>query len=395
MGQAFIIMQIGNPELDQVCEQAIVPALKACGLDPKRVDKHNKGDLLKSEIIAFVRSSEIIVADLTNERQNCYLEIGYAMGCGKNSGLLLTAREDHSQDSPNYRQNGPKVHFDLSGYDILFWAPDRLDQFRIELEKRIRRRQQNHTANEPSALGSSWDEEWFAYHAGKAEEGLRTCKGESEPGFMEVEFTLSGARPLKSQAQLLEAATKAQLKLSGWPFGIVMTKDEFRPRPKRDEIVTEIGGQERDLYDYWALRDNGDFYLCESLFEDTKQAGRFSYATRVTRIAESLLYCARLYNFLDVSDSSMVNVYVRHGGLKGRILVGEGPLGGDLRDHMTTEEEVDKSVSVILQSLRSKEQVVKLVKDLAQPLFIVFNYFELSDSAYSHIVSNYLKPWPA
>ena len=80
MSQAFIIMQIGNKELDAICEQVMVPALGACGLDPKRVDKHNNGGLLKSEIIKFIEDSDIIVADLTNERPNCYLEVGYTMG---------------------------------------------------------------------------------------------------------------------------------------------------------------------------------------------------------------------------------------------------------------------------------------------------------------------------
>ena len=89
-------MQIGNSELDQVCEQAIVPAMKARGLDPRRVDKHNQGGLLKSEIVTFIEQSDIIVADLTNERPNCYLEIGYAMGVNKYHALVLTAREDHS-----------------------------------------------------------------------------------------------------------------------------------------------------------------------------------------------------------------------------------------------------------------------------------------------------------
>jgi hypothetical protein len=32
------------------------------------------------------------------------------------------------------------VHFDLIGYDILFWAPGRLADFRVELEKRALRR---------------------------------------------------------------------------------------------------------------------------------------------------------------------------------------------------------------------------------------------------------------
>jgi hypothetical protein len=139
--QAFVIMQIGNAQLDCVFDAAIVPALVACGLQPRRVDRHNRGGLLYTEIISFIEESDIIVADLTHERPNCYLEVGYALGAGREGQLILTAREDHSADSPNYRPTGPRIHFDLAGYDILFWQPDRLETFRSELIKRIRRRQ--------------------------------------------------------------------------------------------------------------------------------------------------------------------------------------------------------------------------------------------------------------
>jgi hypothetical protein len=108
MSSAFIIMQIGNADLDKVCETAFVPALKACRLDAKRVDKHNEGGLLKSEIIRFIESSEIIVADLTNERPNCYLEVGYAMGVDKFRNLISTARADHMPDYPDRKPGGPK-----------------------------------------------------------------------------------------------------------------------------------------------------------------------------------------------------------------------------------------------------------------------------------------------
>jgi hypothetical protein len=137
---AFVIMQIGNADLDRVYERAIVPAIHDCGLAPWRVDRHNQGGLLHSEIVAFLEESEIIVADLTHERPNCYLEVGYALGAGRSAHLVLTAREDHQPDSSHYRPDGPKVHFDLSGYDILFWDPAHLDEFRAELAKRIRRR---------------------------------------------------------------------------------------------------------------------------------------------------------------------------------------------------------------------------------------------------------------
>lgn len=125
MPEAFIIMQIGNPDLDKMCEQAVVPALKACGLEPVRIDKHNKGGLLKSEIIKRIQDSEVIVADLTNERPNCYLEVGYAMGIDKFRNLILTARQDHNQDSPDHQPGGAKIHFDLSGYDVLFLGGQR------------------------------------------------------------------------------------------------------------------------------------------------------------------------------------------------------------------------------------------------------------------------------
>jgi hypothetical protein len=47
MDEAFIIMQIGSPELDKICDEVITPAIEACGLAAKRVDRDNSGDLLK------------------------------------------------------------------------------------------------------------------------------------------------------------------------------------------------------------------------------------------------------------------------------------------------------------------------------------------------------------
>jgi hypothetical protein len=140
MAQGFVIMQIGDAQLDSVFERAIDPALGACGLAAKRVDRHNRGGLLPVEIVTFIDESEILIADLTNERPNCYLEVGYAIGVGKHTNLILTAREDHDPESPRHRPGGPRIHFDLAGYDILLWSEESLDAFRDELEKRIRRR---------------------------------------------------------------------------------------------------------------------------------------------------------------------------------------------------------------------------------------------------------------
>src|ERR1051326_6108882 len=136
----FVIMQIGNKELDDLYQNFIAPALVSAGVEPKRVDKHNDGELLKPKIIEFISEANIIIADLTNERPNCYLEFGYAMGLGKYRNLILTAREDHYHNSPNFKVGGPRIHFDLSGYDILFWSPNNKQEFAEQLLKTIKRR---------------------------------------------------------------------------------------------------------------------------------------------------------------------------------------------------------------------------------------------------------------
>ncbi len=98
MDEAFIIMPIGDKELDNNYYNVISPVLKSLGLEAKRVDKHNEGNLLKSEIVEFIKSAKIIIAELTNERPNCYLEIGYTMGLNKFQNLILLAREDYNPE---------------------------------------------------------------------------------------------------------------------------------------------------------------------------------------------------------------------------------------------------------------------------------------------------------
>lgn len=393
MTSAFIIMQIGNPELDNVCADAIVPALEVCGLDARRIDKHNTGGLLKSEIIAFIQSADIIIADLTNERPNCYLEVGYAMGIDKFNSLILTAREDHNQDSLSYQRGGPKVHFDLSGYDILFWNPENLEAFRSELEKRIRRR----LTITSSTAGPSipvWDNAWLAKHQGNAFMGLQTAFKSSNPGSMEVGFALSGDKPNFIQRVLLEAANEAQIPTFGWPIGVVLNnREEYRPRSTADGIVAEIGPEEssgpgkRVTYDYWALRRNGDFFLLQSLFEDMRESGLIYFNTRIVRVTETFLYCARLYNRLGIPNTSTVNISIVHGGLKNRVLTSVG--GRHLfQNYTTTENEVRATVSPKLLTIETN--LVNLVKEVLSPLFMVFDYFEPSDSVYADIVNNFV-----
>src|SRR6266566_1921648 len=346
--QGFIIIQIGNAELERVCADAIVPAIAECGLDPKRVDKHTEGGLLKSEIIRFIGDAQIIVADLTNERPNVYLEIGFTMGLDKFRNLILTVREDHFPDSPNHKKDGPRVHFDLAGYDILRWSPDAIPTFRAELVKRIQRRLAllPGPAAEPAPI---FDEEWIVAQRAEAILGLTQV---GLTGFMEVRFALHPPKISKTQTELNAAAATAPIRTFGWPIAVYRQDQDSRPKPKADGIAARITRPQQS-FDYWAIRRNGDFYFAGSLFEDQRSSGELFFNTQIVRVTEALLYCVRLCSGLGVDRSATVSFAVRHVGLKGRVLTSSS-LNRDLHHPGRAEEDViDTAITATLDEIES------------------------------------------
>ena len=140
MKKAFMIMQIGNPDLDEMYEEIYRSIAKECGLNIFRVDKDNEGELIKKTIDRYIEEAEIIIADLTNERPSCYHEVGYAYGLNKYLNIILTVREDHLPSSNNFKNEGPKVHFDLNDYPIICWNKNKINEFIKKLTKEIKRR---------------------------------------------------------------------------------------------------------------------------------------------------------------------------------------------------------------------------------------------------------------
>lgn len=390
MDEAFIIMQIGDASLDAVCDEAIIPAIEGAGFTARRVDRHNAGDLLKSEIVQFIERSQIIVADITNERPNCYLEIGYAMGLGKKANLILTAREDHHHSSPNFRADGPKVHFDLEGYDLLFWKPDDLPAFSAELAKRIKRRAaivQSNTRNVERQLG---DSEWSSELRDK---GIAGLAGVERSGYMEV---IAQLRPAGSWSQphLLDAVRDSEVHTFGWPIGVTLeNRDEYRPYPTADGIFAEIAisndGMGRTSYDLWKLFRDGRFYTILSLFEDERRPNTIFFDTRTIRVTEALLFLVRLYRRLEASDTDEITVHVRHGGLANRTLSAADPFRIMTRDGRTTSEnEVQTGVTATVSDLETN--LVDYVKQIVQPLFVLFDFFQPSDGIVDQIVDSFV-----
>jgi len=206
------------------------------------------------------------------------------------------------------------------------------------------------------------------------------------PGFMELRFALAGPKPQLSPRQLLDAVQKSEIHTFGWPIGIVLQADEYRPRPTADGILAEVSAPGQS-YDLWAMRGNGDYYLLKSLFEDRRVPESVFFDTRIVRVTEALLFCARLYSNLDIEPTKEVHVAVRHGGLSGRHLRSATPR--TLRVGRTTiEQEIESTQVMLLGDIETK--LVALVKGFLAPLFQVFDFFEVSDPTYEQIVNDFV-----
>jgi len=394
MDEGFVIMQIGNPDLDEVYESAIAPAIEEAGLQPRRVDKHNTGGLLKSEIVEFIQKASIIVADVTNERPNCYLEVGYAMGAARTSRLILTARADHVPDRPGRNPNSPKVHFDLAGYDILFWEADSLPAFKQKLAQRIRRRLNmtlaEHLEIEPSAAPESLIDSFAKSHFRWINERQKSARAQLvEDGHGAfVEFTLVPIRHTLSLGlpELLESARSAQLSYHGFPIGTIIEHPEAHPHPDSDGILsrqtTQTGSR---IFDYWALRRNGDFYALRSLVEDLNAPSTVYFDETVRRAEMLLRYAAKLYEHLGLPENDSIAIELRYGGITDRVLSSCTPGPGLLREYRIRSESVHARLVEEWNSIPA--HIAELVKTLAGGLLEQFDLFPLAEEVVKSLLS--------
>jgi hypothetical protein len=206
---------------------------------------------------------------------------------------------------------------------------------------------------------------------------------------MEARFALDPPKLNKTQRELNEAARVAPIHTFGWPIAVYIgNRDDFSPRPRADGIVAEIAVEDRSSYDYWAIRRNGDFYFLASLFEDMRDPAKIFFNTRIARVTETLLYCARLYPRLGVHPTATVNIAIKHGGLRGRS-IGSSNLGRYLRPYaQASDDEAEVEVNTSLQDIESN--LVSLVKHLVAPVLVLFDFFELGDSVYEEIVNGFV-----
>ncbi|NOU26087.1 MAG: hypothetical protein HOO90_11200 [Methylotenera sp.] len=108
-----------------IWQNAIEPAIKDAGYDPKRIDSHHHNNRIDDEIVAMLRRSKFVVADFTGQRGGVYFEAGFALGLGLQ--VIWTCKKSELSNN----------HFDTRQYNFVTWEDDKLDEFKVALQNRI------------------------------------------------------------------------------------------------------------------------------------------------------------------------------------------------------------------------------------------------------------------
>jgi hypothetical protein len=118
----FVAMPFSD-EFEDVYQFGIYDVIRRCGFVCERVDEKAVAGSIVDHIREGIESADFVVADLSGERPNVYLEVGYAWGL--NRKVLLLARE------------GTRLHFDLSHHKCIFYKT--IGKLAEELERSIKK----------------------------------------------------------------------------------------------------------------------------------------------------------------------------------------------------------------------------------------------------------------
>lgn len=120
----FCAMWFRN-ELTDLWMNAIEPAIRDAGYEPKRIDRIQHNNKIDDEIVATIRRSRFVIADFTGSRGGVYFEAGFALGL--NIPVIWTTRTGRLH----------RVHFDTRQYNFIEWDGANLAVFKERLRNRI------------------------------------------------------------------------------------------------------------------------------------------------------------------------------------------------------------------------------------------------------------------
>jgi len=131
--KCFIISPIGSEgtdvrkRADQLFKHIIQPVCEECNFQAVRVDQLNTTDSITQSILDYLRTSELVIADLTGHNPNAFFEIGY--------------RTSIKRPIIHLKQKGEDIPFDIAAiraFDYDLTDLDAVEETKERLEKTIK-----------------------------------------------------------------------------------------------------------------------------------------------------------------------------------------------------------------------------------------------------------------
>ena len=119
--EVFIISQFGDI-YDQLYDGVIKPLCDKNNIKPIRADEISNSSVILDDIIKYIQTANIIIADITPNNPNVFYELGYAHAIGKEVILLCE------------RGKRAGLPFDISGYRTIFYENTMVGKGKIEKE---------------------------------------------------------------------------------------------------------------------------------------------------------------------------------------------------------------------------------------------------------------------
>ncbi|MCK4850183.1 MAG: hypothetical protein KAT11_02470 [Phycisphaerae bacterium] len=126
--KAFMAMEYGNKELDNIVANYFKPAVADTGFDLYRLDEKPKAGLIDDRLRVEIRSSRFLISDLTDDNRGAYWEAGYAEGLGK--PVIYTCKREVFDNE--------KTHFDTNHHLTVIWDAANLQEALDKLKATIR-----------------------------------------------------------------------------------------------------------------------------------------------------------------------------------------------------------------------------------------------------------------
>ena len=130
MPTCFVIQPFDDGgKFDKRCEDIFFPAIRNVGLEPYRVDKDPKTEVVIDSIEKEIRDAEICLADITTDNPNVWYELGYALA--SNKVVVMVCSDERATRFP----------FDIQHRAIVTYKSESasdFEQLQLQIQDRIK-----------------------------------------------------------------------------------------------------------------------------------------------------------------------------------------------------------------------------------------------------------------